>query len=167
MQSVIRPLIFSALLCVLTLMSGCEQESESAPTHTSPYQISVSHHSAFDLNQASLKVTLYGTHKYVADNTATVIATSEHTLTQLPRTITARWPDDAYRLIQNPPVDHPNEATYYLVISIDGNRDKQLCPGDDYQQDYAATPFFTLSGRPEASVEMTVKPIETGICQGF
>ena len=157
-------------LALLSLCVACEYNNvikDPPPDdNATGYQIRLENASAFDLSNATAKITLYGTHKYVADNSATAITITQTKIGQLPITLSLEWPADAYQLIDSPAVNKPEDATYYFHVAIDSDSDNQLC-AIDYSQNYEKTPYFELSEPPSNLLTIFVKLIGPGSCRPF
>ena len=157
-------------LAILPFCVACEYttviKDPPADDSATNYQIRLDNASAFDLSNATAKITLYGTHKNMADNDATAITVTQTKISQLPITLSLEWPANAYKLIDNPPVNNPEDATYYFHVAIDSDSDQQLCPSD-YVQDYNQTPFFDLDTPPDNVTTIFVKQIGSGPCRPF
>lgn len=157
------------VLVILSLCVACEYTTvikDPPSDDATSYQIRLENTSAFDLSNATAKITLYGRNKNVADNSATAITTTETKISQLPVTLSLEWPANADQLIDSPPVSKPEDAAYYFHVAIDADSDNQLCPSD-YLQDYDQTPFFELSAPPNHLLTISVKLIGAGSCRPF
>ncbi len=152
-------------LCVACEYTGVIKDPPPDDAGTS-YQIRLEDASAFDLSNATAKITLYGSNKNVADNSATAITTTETKISQLPVTLSLEWPANADQFIDSPPVNKPEDATYYFHVAIDADGDNQLCPSD-YEQDHNKTPYFELSEPPNHLLTISVKLIGAGSCRPF
>lgn len=159
-------------LVILSLCVACEYTTvikDPPSDDATSYQIRLEYTDtdAFDLNNATAKITLYGRNKNVADNSATAITITETKISQLPVTLSLEWPANADQFIDSPPVNKPEDAAYYFHLAIDADSDNQLCPPDDYQRDYDQTPFFELSAPPNHLLTIFVKLIGAVPCGPF
>jgi hypothetical protein len=130
------------------------------------YTIKIRSQEEVEFNCANLKIELYGADGRVADNAATLISETVLGLRRMPATVDLEWPVNDYQMINNPPVKHKDDAVYYLVLSIDTNKDGKICKGD-YILDYDGTPFFTIDEKPSETLVFDLQPVTGETCQKF
>ncbi len=136
---------------------------------TSPrgaYKMTINQEQNITFTDAKIKIIIYGSHNTVQDNSATVVSETIMNIEKLPSTILLSWPDNAYKLIDNPPVKSKENALYYFSISIDENNDGLLC-SNDYRQDYSKTPFYTINSKPSGITDIYMTLQTNNTCYNF
>ncbi len=156
------------VLASIGILASCGGDSSSDdPVDSLSYNIQLVGQEDVELDSANIKVKLYGTDRNVADNQATLISETVLELDRIPSSIDLTWPENAYQLIDEPPVNAKEDATYYLNITIDSDGDGIVCSGD-LMRDFDETPFFTMNEMPTESLEFNVTVISDGtVCQEF
>jgi len=137
----------------------------SCPSERS-YSIEIQNKEDVVFEDATLKVRLYGQDRNVQDNSATVISEIILDIETIPSLLTLEWPEHDYQLIDQPPVIAPDDATYYLHVFIDSNKDGVLCLGD-YRRDYDMTPIQYMAEKPVETITIFVTSIDSDSCREF
>ncbi len=162
-------IVSSKLLIALPifLMTACGGDSNSEePVDPLSYSIKIESQEEIELDNAQIRIRLFGTHRHVADNEATLISDSVQSIDKVPTTIDLQWPENDYQLIDSPPVSVQEDAEYYLTIRIDSDGDSVICSGD-FVQDYDKTPFTRINGIPSEPIEFYITTATNESCYIF
>ena len=149
------------LFTAITLSTACASEDTN-----SSYQIQLQNSQSPQLQNAKVKVKLYGTNIRSAGNIATLLSETITEIDAIPATISLEWPQQAQQLIAEPAVTNPEDAGYYLNISVDVNNDGRFCSGD-LRQDFNKTPFKMMANKPKTPLQYELIAIANEICEPF
>lgn len=153
-----RLFLYTAVL----LSSACASKNI-----TLPYQIELLQNGQPPkLQNAKVKVKLYGTNIRAAGNKATLLSETITDINTIPSIITLDWPKNAHQLIVEPAVMVPEDAGYYLNVSIDVNNDGLFCLGD-LRQDFNQTPFQMMANKPQVALQFQLIPVTNEVCEPF
>ena len=86
------------------------------------------------INDAKLKVKMFGYHKRWLDNSASLINTWDYPVKQLPFIATFSISRDWYKIINDPAVEIQANARYYFKIYLDSDKNGDICQGDYVQK---------------------------------
>lgn len=118
-----------------------------------------------DIDLSTLHVSIYGYNQWWADTAATEIINVTRFINEIPKEVIIPWPENAHRLIENPPANTPEEAGYYAIAWVDTDNDGKRCY-NDLSMDYANTDtfFFDESDVYQGPLTLFLAPGYHGIC---
>ena len=150
------------LLTVAILSSACANKDIA-----SPYQIELLHNGQPpQLQNAKVKVKLYGTNIIATGNKATLLSETITDVNAIPSIITLAWPENTHQLIAEPAGIQPTDAGYYLNVSIDVNNDGLFCLGD-LRQDFNQTAFQMMANKPQTALQFQLTAVTNEVCEPF
>jgi hypothetical protein len=144
---------------------------EPTQTESKDYVLNVQLRSASPVsfgNSSKIKIELWAYDRLIADAPATNLLTEIAPISSLDQSFTIAFDTEDFEKV-TPQSGHEDAFGYYFTFYIDMNNDGQICPGEDYGQDYEKTDkmFFDESDIGMRNVEVSIRNVAIDGCRPF
>jgi len=116
----------------------------------------------------TLHAHLYGIDAFIADASATRVATIAREVSGVPAELSLDLPDDLVSLIDEDvrPAD-PEDASFYFVIYLDSDGDGEVCDGEYWASSFDHAELSWSGPQPPASIELDLDPWDGVGCRAI